>query len=248
MVICARRTVLLPRIIIRLVVIESVTLSGSRHRDKRGRRNRSIDRAKRRFVFRVNTERRVETVPPLCLPIKSYPKLCYPKQMGRVFFFFLLPFINSFCLPHFFIIIASSSTMFSAAQHASTATTFLTGGCANTTNAATSSSSSSRRAFFSTKRQTPKRIIIANVGKATASNVSRNPNMGQLQAGYLFPEIARIRNAHLEKNPDAKIISLGIGDTTVRFYARRTTTKSAFFFFVVVSRFYPFRLRVAKSV
>ena len=43
-----------------------------------------------------------------------------------------------------------------------------------------------------------------------------------------------------EKNPDAKIISLGIGDTTVRFYARRTTTKSAFFFFVGVSRFYPF--------
>jgi hypothetical protein len=41
--------------------------------------------------------------------------------------------------------------------------------------------------------------------------------MAQLRAGYLFPEIARIRNAHLEKNPDAKIISLGIGDTTVRF-------------------------------
>lgn len=137
--------------------------------------------------------------------------------------------------------------MFSAqAQNSAStlATTFLTGhGCAhNNTNATwTSSSSSSRtRAFFSTKRQTPKRIIIANVGKATASNVSRNPNMGQLQAGYLFPEIARIRNAHLEKNPDAKIISLGIGDTTVRFYARRTTTKSALFFFVVVSRFYPF--------
>jgi len=39
--------------------------------------------------------------------------------------------------------------------------------------------------------------------------------MAQLKAGYLFPEIARIRNKHLEKNPDAKIISLGIGDTTV---------------------------------
>ena len=42
--------------------------------------------------------------------------------------------------------------------------------------------------------------------------------MAQLRAGYLFPEIARIRNAHLEKNPDAKIISLGIGDTTVGFF------------------------------
>jgi len=32
--------------------------------------------------------------------------------------------------------------------------------------------------------------------------------------GYLFPEIARRRNEYLAKNPDAKIISLGIGDTT----------------------------------
>eukprot|EP00965_Chrysotila_dentata_P195832 6177214-Pleurochrysis_carterae.AAC.2 len=46
------------------------------------------------------------------------------------------------------------------------------------------------------------------------SAVARNENMGKLQAGYLFPEIGRRRNAFLEKNPDAKIISLGIGDTT----------------------------------
>ena len=46
------------------------------------------------------------------------------------------------------------------------------------------------------------------------SGVARNPGMGKLQAGYLFPEIGRRRNAYLEKNPDAKIISLGIGDTT----------------------------------
>jgi len=38
--------------------------------------------------------------------------------------------------------------------------------------------------------------------------------MAKLQAGYLFPEINRIKNAHLAANPDAKIISLGIGDTT----------------------------------
>jgi LL-diaminopimelate aminotransferase len=38
--------------------------------------------------------------------------------------------------------------------------------------------------------------------------------MAKLQAGYLFPEIARRRAAHLQKYPDAKIISLGIGDTT----------------------------------
>jgi len=46
------------------------------------------------------------------------------------------------------------------------------------------------------------------------SGVSRNPNFAKLQAGYLFPEIGRRRNAHLAANPDADIISLGIGDTT----------------------------------
>lgn len=47
------------------------------------------------------------------------------------------------------------------------------------------------------------------------SGVTRNAGMGKLQAGYLFPEIGRRRNAYLEANPDAKIISLGIGDTTM---------------------------------
>jgi len=82
------------------------------------------------------------------------------------------------------------------------------------------SSSSSSKHF--TKRHKQQNKI--NVKVSAMSNVSRNPNMAQLRAGYLFPEIARIRNAHLEKNPDAKIISLGIGDTTVRclfFFAMR---------------------------
>lgn len=50
--------------------------------------------------------------------------------------------------------------------------------------------------------------------KVYMSTVSRNANIEKLQAGYLFPEIGRRRNAYLEKNPDANIISLGIGDTT----------------------------------
>jgi len=50
--------------------------------------------------------------------------------------------------------------------------------------------------------------------QATKTSVVRNENFGKLQAGYLFPEIARRRNAYLSKNPDAKLISLGIGDTT----------------------------------
>jgi LL-diaminopimelate aminotransferase len=44
--------------------------------------------------------------------------------------------------------------------------------------------------------------------------LNKNPNLNKLQAGYLFPEIAKRRRAHIEKRPDAKIISLGIGDTT----------------------------------
>ncbi|GMY38845.1 LL-diaminopimelate aminotransferase, chloroplastic [Fagus crenata] len=49
---------------------------------------------------------------------------------------------------------------------------------------------------------------------AYKTNISRNANMAKLQAGYLFPEIARRRAAHLLKYPDAQVISLGIGDTT----------------------------------
>lgn len=44
--------------------------------------------------------------------------------------------------------------------------------------------------------------------------VERNKNIAKLQAGYLFPEINRRKNSLLEKNPEAKIISLGIGNTT----------------------------------
>ncbi|KAL4278153.1 hypothetical protein GQ457_03G000260 [Hibiscus cannabinus] len=46
------------------------------------------------------------------------------------------------------------------------------------------------------------------------TKVSRNANISKLQAGYLFPEVARRRAAHLLKYPNAQVISLGIGDTT----------------------------------
>jgi LL-diaminopimelate aminotransferase len=42
-----------------------------------------------------------------------------------------------------------------------------------------------------------------------------NDNYGKLQAGYLFPEIARRVGAFSAANPDAKIIRLGIGDVTL---------------------------------
>jgi len=44
--------------------------------------------------------------------------------------------------------------------------------------------------------------------------VKRNQNIAKLQSGYLFPEINRRKNEFLQKNPGAKLISLGIGDTT----------------------------------
>lgn len=44
--------------------------------------------------------------------------------------------------------------------------------------------------------------------------VKRNPNMAKLQSGYLFPEISRRKMEFLAKNPKARLISLGIGDTT----------------------------------
>jgi len=41
-----------------------------------------------------------------------------------------------------------------------------------------------------------------------------NENFLKLQAGYLFPEVSRRVRAFQVQNPDAKIISLGIGDVT----------------------------------
>jgi LL-diaminopimelate aminotransferase len=44
--------------------------------------------------------------------------------------------------------------------------------------------------------------------------VTVNENFLKLQAGYLFSEIGRRRRAFTAKNPDAEVISLGIGDVT----------------------------------
>ena len=68
--------------------------------------------------------------------------------------------------------------------------------------------------IISTNSNNNKNIIRSNTALYD-SKVKRNANFAKLQAGYLFPEIARRRNAYLAKNPDAKIISLGIGDTTM---------------------------------
>ncbi len=44
--------------------------------------------------------------------------------------------------------------------------------------------------------------------------INRNSGFENLTAGYLFPEVARRRREYLAAHPDAKIISLGIGNTT----------------------------------
>ena len=57
----------------------------------------------------------------------------------------------------------------------------------------------------------------------------RNPNIAKLQSGYLFPEISRRKNEFLEENPGAKLISLGVGDTTepITPYIAKALTNAA---------------------
>ena len=50
--------------------------------------------------------------------------------------------------------------------------------------------------------------------RETKNMATINENFLKLQAGYLFPEISRRIRSFKSKNPDAKIISLGIGDVT----------------------------------
>jgi len=44
--------------------------------------------------------------------------------------------------------------------------------------------------------------------------INRNPCIANLKAGYLFPEIAKRRREYAAAHPEARIISLGVGNTT----------------------------------
>eukprot|EP00270_Netrium_digitus_P009227 TRINITY_DN27_c0_g1_i3.p1 TRINITY_DN27_c0_g1~~TRINITY_DN27_c0_g1_i3.p1 ORF type:complete len:224 (+),score=49.69 TRINITY_DN27_c0_g1_i3:26-673(+) len=75
--------------------------------------------------------------------------------------------------------------------------------------AARFSTAASSLVVYASCEKTP--TVLSSAASTTAStatqfttSVQRNANIAKLQAGYLFPE----------KNPDANIISLGIGDTT----------------------------------
>ena len=54
----------------------------------------------------------------------------------------------------------------------------------------------------------------ATAERAGSTAVERNPHLGKLQAGYLFPTIARKKQERQQENPDADLIALGIGDAT----------------------------------
>lgn len=58
--------------------------------------------------------------------------------------------------------------------------------------------------------------------------VTRNPHLAKLQAGYLFPEIQKRKQAYLTRHPEAKLISLGIGDTTLPLNACKAEQMSRF--------------------
>ncbi|XP_064971355.1 aminotransferase ALD1 homolog [Musa acuminata AAA Group] len=60
----------------------------------------------------------------------------------------------------------------------------------------------------------PSCSMMSQIKMVSQLKLSRNANMEKLRNGYLFPEIGMRQQEHLEKYPDAKIISLGIGDTT----------------------------------
>lgn len=68
--------------------------------------------------------------------------------------------------------------------------------------------------------------------------IKRNEGFANLTAGYLFPEVAKRRREYQTKHPEAKIISLGIGNTTEPLtphitkamvdYAQRLATKEGY--------------------
>ncbi|KAL3515561.1 hypothetical protein ACH5RR_022463 [Cinchona calisaya] len=59
------------------------------------------------------------------------------------------------------------------------------------------------------------RIEASSAVSDYCTRVARNINMEKLQYNYLFPEISTKEIEHMRKYPNAKVISLGIGDTTM---------------------------------
>jgi LL-diaminopimelate aminotransferase len=60
-----------------------------------------------------------------------------------------------------------------------------------------------------------RRCGVVMVATGTSTGVGRNANLAKLQSSYLFPRIAKLRGDYSAKHPEADLISLGIGDTTM---------------------------------
>jgi LL-diaminopimelate aminotransferase len=105
---------------------------------------------------------------------------------------------SKFSLTSIIIMKFSAAAIFLLATPSSTASAFV------------APSSTTRRTAASSE-------LYATTTTATTSGVERNPNFAKLAGGYLFPEIGRRRNEYIAQNPDmaSRIISLGIGDTTL---------------------------------
>ncbi|CDR35119.1 LL-diaminopimelate aminotransferase [Criblamydia sequanensis] len=58
--------------------------------------------------------------------------------------------------------------------------------------------------------------------------VKRNANIAKLKGSYLFPEIERRKRAYLDNKKDSKLLSLGIGDTTLPIPSFITKEMAAF--------------------
>jgi hypothetical protein len=58
--------------------------------------------------------------------------------------------------------------------------------------------------------------LFCQVGILDGKNamITVNENFLKLQAWYLFPEIGKRKRAFQQAHPDAKLISMGIGDVT----------------------------------
>ncbi|XP_034702374.1 aminotransferase ALD1, chloroplastic-like [Vitis riparia] len=69
-------------------------------------------------------------------------------------------------------------------------------------------------AIFLQPRMSHASLKVQEDGIGVCTRVTRNLNMEKLRNGYLFPEIAMRELEHMKKYPNAKVISLGIGDTT----------------------------------
>ncbi|KAJ8762964.1 hypothetical protein K2173_023093 [Erythroxylum novogranatense] len=68
--------------------------------------------------------------------------------------------------------------------------------------------------YYHNLEKQPNSRLRSEKGEEVCKLVSRNANMENLGNEYLFPEILKWEAEHIQKNPKAQLIRLGVGDTT----------------------------------